>query len=497
MMNATKALLLCVLVSASAGFAQDDPVESDLGLALPTVLDLETAQRTALESNPSIEAALARVAQAKARVKQARSAYFPQIDFTASASKTWLSENDYRAARNATLRGGIAQANGQMAVMNTAGLPPIANAMGVAQAIVDPFAARSAVDNSADSYSAGLQATWLLFDGFGRKFNNAIARLGCKELETAYEEVRRQLLLGVAQAFYNVQRQRENITIAQTDETFNRRLLKEAKLRRTAGAGSLSEELNFEVLLRGAQANRLAAENGYAVARIGLAALMGLPSAELPDSVALAPLHTETPGEIDPPGDALDLIAYANDHRPDLMQRSYAADRAQANVGVNRALFYPTVSAIASRNSMQSDQFELGDNDLSSTIGVNVSYTLFAGGRNRARYVEAKAGRREAARDLEGLRINIASEIREAREGVGTAQEQLLLQRTNAGFVQRNRDLVEKEYRAGQTSLVRLNDAQRELVRAQFQLAAARVALRTAWYSLRTATAQSLADWGE
>ncbi|NIA13069.1 MAG: TolC family protein [Nitrospiraceae bacterium] len=484
-------------MSASPGFAQDDTVEKDPGAALPPILDLETAQRTALESNPSIEAALARVEQAKARVRQAQSAYFPQIDFTASASKTWLSENDYRAARNGAFRAGLQQIKAQATMPATASASPLMSTISYAQAAVGSFAARAAVDNSVDNYTAALQATWLLFDGFGRKFNNAMARFGHKEFEAGYHEVRRQLLQGVARAFYNVQLQRENIAIAEADQAFNRRLLKEAKLRRKAGAGSLSEELNFEVLLRRSQASRLATENAYAVARIGLAALMGLPDAQLPESVDIAALYTETPGELDPPGEPSGLITYAQDHRPDLIQSGCAVERAQANIGANRALFYPTVSAIASRNSVQNDQFQLGEDDFSSTVGVNVSYTLFAGGRNRARYAEAKAARKEAARGLDSLRINVASEIRETGEGVSTAQEQLLLQRTNAGFVQRNRDLVEKEYKAGQASLVRLNDAQRQLVQAQSQLAAARVSLRMAWYALRTATAESLADWDE
>ena len=68
------------------------------------------------------------------------------------------------------------------------------------------------------------------------------------------------------------------------------------------------------------------------------------------------------------------------------------------------------------------------------------------------------------------------------------AQKQLWLQRANAVLVEKNRDLVEKEYRAGSTSLVRLNEAQRDLVSAQGQLALARISLRQAWYDLWTAT---------
>jgi outer membrane protein TolC len=41
-------------------------------------------------------------------------------------------------------------------------------------------------------------------------------------------------------------------------------------------------------------------------------------------------------------------------------------------------------------------------------------------------------------------------------------------------------------------SLVRLNEAQRDLTVAQAQLASARVALRVAWYDLQTSTGRIL-----
>ncbi|MBZ0287280.1 MAG: TolC family protein, partial [Anaerolineae bacterium] len=74
-------------------------------LVLPSRLDLLTAQQVAVRDNPSIKAAEMRVAQAQQRVRQAMAAYFPSIDFSAGITKTWLAENDFRAARNAPLQG--------------------------------------------------------------------------------------------------------------------------------------------------------------------------------------------------------------------------------------------------------------------------------------------------------------------------------------------------------------------------------------------------------
>lgn len=93
----------------------------------------------------------------------------------------------------------------------------------------------------------------------------------------------------------------------------------------------------------------------------------------------------------------------------------------------------------------------------------------------------------EAEKNLENVKINVASEIHNTNARVLSAQKQLLLLRTNARLVQKNRDLVEKEYKAGVGSLVRLNEAQRDLTAAQVRLATAQVALRQAWYDLWSA----------
>jgi outer membrane protein TolC len=71
-----------------------------------------------------------------------------------------------------------------------------------------------------------------------------------------------------------------------------------------------------------------------------------------------------------------------------------------------------------------------------------------------------------------------------------------MLQRVNADLVRENRDLVEKEYLAGQGSLVRLNEAQRDLSTAQSRLALALVSLRQAWYGLQSETGSLAAALG-
>lgn len=461
---------------------------------VPTELDLETAQRIAIENNPDLKAAQSRVQQAQERIKQARSLYYPNVGVSVDAFHTKLSENDLDDARDAAVNQSFLGLRSQFLGTLFGNPAPTfpAVALQAAQSGVNAVMARSAIDESIDSYQASVFASWTIFDGFNRKFTNAIARFGALESEAAFAEAERLLLDAVAFAYHQVQLARENVEIARADEAFNERQLKEAEARYRIGTGSLSDQLNFEVRVRAARGAVLNAERDWATARIGLAALMGIPEATLPDTVVIAELYSERPEELVVP-EADPLIAYAMEFRPDLNQSRYAAQRADAAVGRARAPFYPQVRAVASRDASRtnSGRFDI-DGDFSTTVGISVEYEIFAGGRNRAALREAKYAAEEAEHRTDSVSIDVVSDVRTAIQNLATAQQQLILQRATAEFVSRNRDLVEKEYDAGQGSLVRLNEAQRDLIEAQSRLALARVALRQAWHDLRTATAETL-----
>jgi chromosome segregation protein len=109
--------------------------------------------------------------------------------------------------------------------------------------------------------------------------------------------------------------------------------------------------------------------------------------------------------------------------------------------------------------------------------------------------VQDDSGDDDRRADLESRRaeaesaiLSVASEVRTSLAAVKAAQEQLALQQTSTELAERTRDLVDREYAAGQTSLVRLDQAQRDLTTARRRLAAARIALRKARHDLKTAT---------
>jgi TolC family type I secretion outer membrane protein len=420
-------------------------------------LDLRTAAKIALEKNPSLAAAAARVAQAREQLAQARARYWPTLDAEAAGARVDLSRNDYEDA--------LAQAR-----------------------FFDPAAT---VDDPQQRYRTGLTANWVIFDGFERKFANLSARYGAQRSEAARSDAQRLLLSAVANAYFQAQLSNEDIAISTADEAFNLRQLEEAKARRRLGTGSLSDELNFQVRVNSAKTSRIQAEVAYETNRIALAALLGLPGAAFPAHVPLAPLAEETEEEMMPPAPEA-LVEYAHRHRPDLIAADLALKQAEADIRRAQARFYPTVNLTGTLDGAREEDLQFEGDDFGNSVGLNLRYNLFSGGADSARHREALARKRESEKNLENQVLSASSEVRTSAARVVSAQRQVALQRDNAKLVQRTRDLVEKEYNAGQASLVRLNEAQRDLTTALGRLALARAALRQAWFTLETDTSRIL-----
>lgn len=442
-----------------SGFCETASTEKQktVNISRPTVLDLTTAQKTALTGSPTLAATKARIQQAQALVRQQRASYFPALDASASVSHLRLSDNE-RDRQTAAARS------------------------------LDPSAR---IDNPEDNYTAGLTANWLLFDGFAREYRLKSEKLSKQQSVQAYQDATRLLFTAVATAYHRAQLARENVTIASADEAFNQRQVLEAESRQKAGTGSLSDVLNFKVQMNAARSRIYTSEKEYNGFLIGLAVLMGIEEAKFEPSTRLAELKPETDLEMKLPEEKM-MIEEAEKHRPDLKQWELQVRQAKALVNVARSTFYPKVNLAGAMtgNRVNDDDFE--QDDFGYYLGLNLTYNLFSGGADRAKVSEAAWRLVEVEKNYDNQVITVASEVNTALTDLHRAQKELQLQRMNTALVEQNRDLSQKEYTAGQGSLVRLNEAQRDLVTAQSRLALALVSLRQAWQNLKSATGQNL-----
>ena len=86
--------LICGVFLTFPGLSLAEEIE----IGTIEVLDLRTAAKIALQKNPSLAAAAARVAQAREQVAQVRARYWPTLDAEGAGARVDFSRNDYEEA---------------------------------------------------------------------------------------------------------------------------------------------------------------------------------------------------------------------------------------------------------------------------------------------------------------------------------------------------------------------------------------------------------------
>ena len=421
------------------------------------ILDMRTAQSIALAGNPDMAAAEARIEMARARVRQAAATWWPSLDLNGTGTKRRLSDASYQYSQTITsLLGGT-------------------------------------TDRTTDNLNANLRATWVLFDGFYRTFKEQQATYDEQSVAAALVDSQRLLVTSVAEAFLNAQLAQTNVDISKADETFYLRQLEDAQNRYNVGAGPWGDILNIKVQLNSARTALMRYQREFEAVGYGLAALLGLTDAQFPPQVRLEKLdrNTEIAGQKETPET---LIRDAMDARPDIRSLEMVIKQTEAATGMAKAPFYPKVQvAGALEGDNGNDPGAFSSSDFGNSIGVNMSWNLYAGGADKARLAEATQAKREATFTLAGLRNTVASEIRQDLALLAAAEEQVRLQRETVKLVEENRDLARNEYEAGEASLVRLNEAQRDMNTTYGRLAQSLVAYHLAMQRLYSATGRNLA----
>ncbi len=440
-------------------------VYAQTNLDMLTQLDCPTACRIALRQQPTMAEARQRVERAMARLSQARSGYWPTVSLS-------LGVNRYDPADHQE----VTEYSPSGASSSTLAHSGVANSSPLSGLSTEPQT----------WYQAGANATWLLFSGFQRSASVAAARYSVDEMQAANREAKRQLLYAVTAAFLNAQSAREQMKIAREDAAFNERILQDAIASHKAGRGSLSDELNFRVRANAARSTVIFAKRQLRLARIGLAELMGLGDGELPLTLRLAPLAEPTAVETNKP-DVSVLMQRLFD-RPDIIMGEAGLKRSAESVRVAKSGYYPHIAMSGSYDARRADDASFESDDFAANAGVVISYDLFSGGLHRAQTRDARAALEQEKARFDQVKLRARRELLDAVARIESAIEYFDLQNQNVKYAQENRELTAKAYQAGQAAVVRLNEAQKDLVAAQVRRTQAIIALKQARNDLNAAT---------
>ncbi|MBO5644342.1 MAG: TolC family protein [Lentisphaeria bacterium] len=413
-------------------------------------LTLADAQRLAIKNNPNYISASQAINAARFRYYQAIGAYSPTVTagFNLQNAHTWRA--------NVTNMTENYDGNGRQDSFTT---------------------------------STTIRANLLIFDGLAREFNMLAAKRGVKYYQTLEADACRTLMRTVATAYNTVLEAIENQRIAREDRKFQESSLKDTRYKFEAGAVPLSDVLNFEILANNAEVNMIAADYQYEVAIYALSALMGFPQGQLPRDITFPSDFKNNFGELPSVEIYLDA-ALAN--RPDLKGYRENLQISKYQLYQTYSSYSPTINgyvqfAVNTNNTYYADNYiEYNEYDRTSitqpgfSYGITADWTIFNGLIRYNRVREYKANVAIADYAVAHMWLNVVAEVRAAYANYIKSVKMTRLYEKTRDLSAKQRDLVDDEYRAGNAELTRLNEAQRDLVQAETNLAASYISIQNA-----------------
>ena len=381
---------------------------------------LQNLIRVALTNNYDLRIAASRVLQEQALVAQARSQFFPQVNYGALAG------------RGRNVSGG-----------NTP----------------------SPTGTSGSVFAGDLNATWEI-DLWGqiRRLTES-ARAQFFASQEAQRDVKISLIAQVAQDYFQLLALDDQLAIARDSTNSFGQSLVIFNQRLNGGVASKLETSSAEALMYSAAATIPELEQQIVMQEDQLSVLLG----QNPGPILRgdATLEKQLPPEV-PAGLPSSLL----ERRPDVREAEQQLRSANAQVGVAVADFFPqlNLTGLFGVVSPELSVITSGGGEAAWSIAAGLTGPLFHGGQLRAQYAQARAVREQFALQYQSTVLNAFQEVSDAlisREKLADARTE---QRLAVAAYQEAVKVSMERYRQGDSSYYEVLQEQQELFPAEDSL---------------------------
>ena len=423
--------------------------------------ELDRLVAIALADGLDIKAATARIAEARAQERVARSAFFPQVNADAGFNYERLSKNSGIAS--------LAQAFGGGGGGGGGGASGGAGGQGIALP-----------GNSIKTYSLGFDASWEIdvFGGVRRSVEGARARTAAAEWSARDAQV--TLVAEVVDAYLQVRLAQARETVA-TQEV--QRQTRDLQIRgETSRVGLVPEG---DTVRQRAQLAQAQAALGPIVAE-GKAQMHALAVllAKSPDSLIpelAVPRPALPPPPLVPPGLPSDLLR----RRPDVRAAERQLAAASADIGVAVADLYPRFSLTGMAQLISTALGNLFTADSAQLTGAaQAMFPVLDFGQRRGTVALRKAQADEAYVRYQQTVLGALRDVEDALIRIRTEQARNAALRGGVADAERAVRAIEARYRTGLVDLTAVLDAQASVLSARDGLAQSDAQLRRDLLSL-------------
>ena len=378
-------------------------------------------------SNQTIAAAEASYRQARALVREQRAGLFPSIDLSGSATRTGGS-----ASVNSS--GGSGDAARYQASIGAGWEPDMWGR--IRQGI-------SGADASAQASAADLAGARLSLQG-----ELALNYLGLRQTDV------------------------ELALVGRTVEGYQRSL-QITQNRYAAAIAPKSDVLQATTQLAGAHAELESLRQTRAVYENAIATLVGEPASGF--RLAADPAWSARVPEI-PVGVPSTLL----ERRPDIAASERRVAAANADIGVARSAFFPTINlsaAGATSSSSLGDLFSASANTWS--LGLSAAQTLFDAGARKARVEQARASYDASVADYRQTALTAFEDVENQLTAAEVLERRYTLLKTSSDAADQTEQMILNQYKAGQVAFTDVVAAQATALSARRSLLTVAVARQT------------------
>ncbi|HEX4869488.1 MAG TPA: TolC family outer membrane protein [Moraxellaceae bacterium] len=308
-------------------------------------------------------------------------------------------------------------------------------------------------------------------------FNYQRSRASASAAEATYRSQEQALALRVSQAYFGVLSAQETLAYAQAEEAAFGRQLDQAQQRFDVGLIAITDVLEARASFDSSRANRIAAEAALQAAQENLAVVIG----EAPGG--LVPLKPDAPMVKPVPADPESWVALARERNPDLLVARQNEQVARAASRQAKSGYLPTVDLYGSYSSLDRSVTPAtapaalsmnSQNGTTTSVGLEASWVLFAGGRtyNASKQASYRAA---AAQDAAiGTEKQVVNTTRTAFNNVSADAYRVEARKQAVASSEASLDATQAGYEVGTRNIVDVLLAQRNMYAAKRDYAAAR-----------------------
>jgi len=385
--------------------------------------DLGTLEKQALDANQTIKVAATRLEQARASAAVQIATQFPTLSTSPSVQRQRLSGNR-PASSNFPVNSPVSQTNNVL-----------------------PFTVAYEVDL------------------FGRRRRNIEAAQASYQGTAAdLENVRLVITAELAGDYFTLRQLDTELGILNRTVETLQKALQLVDSRHKGGVASGLDVAQEETLLNTTRTQAILLQQQRKQFEDAIAVLVGKPAPDF--HIASKELKAEPPAlDAGLPSDLLE-------RRPDIAEAERQMAVANAQIGIAKAAYYPSLNLFGNGGWQAADIAKLAN--VQSTfwaVGANVAETIFSGGSRRAQVQFAKAGYDASVASYRDTVLNAFREVQDGITGLTVLNQAKQSQQQAVDAARRALDIASNRYTGGLVSYLDVVNAQQNLLNNEQELA--------------------------